>query len=123
IKMGEGNVSVGQEIDLTIIFKVGDRVNITGKSKGKGFQGVVKRHGFRGGSKTHGQSDRERAPGSIGQATTPGRVFKGKRMAGRMGNERICTRNLEIIEVYVNKLVVKGLVPGAISGIVEVKSV
>ena len=83
-----GEYEEGQVIDVSI-FSVGDKVDVTGTSKGKGFAGAVKRHGFRGGPKTHGQSDRWRATGSVGAGSTPGRVLKGKRMPGRMGNERV----------------------------------
>ena len=107
------------------IFKEGDSVKITAISKGKGFQGVVKRHGFGGGSVTHGQSDRLRAPGSIGASSYPSRVFKGQRMAGRTGGDRISVRNLKIVKVIPesNLLLVKGAVPGAISGVVEIYKV
>ena len=80
-------------------FTAGELVDVTGTSKGKGFQGGVKRHGFGGGPKTHGQSDRQRAPGSIGSSATPGRVFKGMKMAGHMGNERVTVQNLEVVRV------------------------
>ena len=98
-------------------------MDIVGTSKGKGFQGGVKRHGFRGGPKTHGQSDRTRAPGSIGSGTTPGRVLKGTRMAGRMGNERVTAKKLEVIQADPerNLLVVKGSVPGANGGLLMIK--
>lgn len=114
---GESDVDklkAGQKIFVSDVFNVGEKVRVSGISKGKGFAGVVKRHGFAGGPRTHGQSDRERAPGSIGQTTTPGRVYKGKRMAGRMGQDNISIDNLEVIEVNKQKniLVVKGLVPG-----------
>ncbi|MDQ7054009.1 MAG: 50S ribosomal protein L3 [candidate division KSB1 bacterium] len=111
----------GQEIKVDI-FQVGDRVKVTGISKGKGFQGVVKRHGFGGGPKTHGQSDRWRAPGSVGQASYPSRVFKGLRMAGRTGNDRVTVRNLEVVRVDVENhiLMVKGAVPGARNGLVYI---
>ena len=104
------------------IFKEGDNVKVSGISKGKGFQGVVKRHGFAGGVRTHGQSDRERAPGSIGGSSYPSRVFKGQRMAGRMGNDRITVRNLKVVKVYSdsNLILIKGAVPGAKSGLVEI---
>ena len=92
------------------------------QSKGKGFQGVVKRHGFAGGPKTHGQSDRHRAPGSIGSGTTPGRVYKGKRMAGRMGGDTITVQNLLVVDAGEDFIAVKGLVPGAINGYLVVKS-
>lgn len=103
---------VGMEVHAHQIFKPGDIVQVTGVSKGKGFAGVVKRHHFKGGPRTHGQSDRERAPGSIGQTTTPGRVYKGKRMAGRMGHERVTIKNLQVVDVLDDQLVIKGLVPG-----------
>lgn len=106
-------VEVGQQINVGI-FKTGDLVDITGFSKGKGFAGVVKRYHFAGGPKTHGQSDRHRAPGSIGATTSPGRVLKGKKMAGHMGNKRITARNLRVYETDEERdlLVVKGAVPG-----------
>jgi large subunit ribosomal protein L3 len=92
-------------------------------TKGKGYAGVVKRHGFRGGPKTHGQSDRHRAPGSIGASTTPGRVFKGTRMAGQMGNKRATVLNLTVVDIIPERdlLLVKGAVPGAKNGIVVVR--
>jgi len=104
------------------IFKEGDNVKVSGISKGKGFQGVVKRHGFAGGVRTHGQSDRERAPGSIGGSSYPSRVFKGQRMAGRMGNDRITVRNLKVMKVFSdsNLILIKGAVPGAKTGLVEI---
>jgi large subunit ribosomal protein L3 len=105
------------------IFEAGQKVDVTGTSKGKGFAGTVKRHGFAGGPKTHGQSDRLRAPGAIGGAASPGRVFKGMRMAGRMGNERKTVQNLEVVRVDPerNLLLVRGSVPGADNGLVLVK--
>lgn len=110
--------ALGDIIALDSVFKPGDIVSVTGTSKGKGFAGVVKRHGFRGGPKTHGQSDRERAPGSIGQSTTPGRVYKGKRMAGRMGSDTVTVANLSIVGVDSanNMLLIAGLVPGPTKG-------
>ncbi len=108
------SVQAGQKVDVDM-FKSGDSVNVTGTSKGKGFAGVVKRHHFAGGPKTHGQSDRHRAPGSIGATTSPGRVFKGMRMAGHMGNRRVTVRNLKVIDVDLahHLLLVKGAVPGS----------
>jgi large subunit ribosomal protein L3 len=105
------------------MFEVGEYVDVTGTSKGKGFAGVVKRHGFRGGPKTHGQSDRLRAPGSIGACTTPGRVFKGMRMAGRMGGERVTAQSLkvELVDPERNLLAVRGAVPGAKNGLVLIR--
>ena len=115
-------VQLGTQFDASL-FKGGEVVDIVGTSKGKGFQGGVKRHGFRGGPKTHGQSDRTRAPGSIGSGTTPGRVLKGTRMAGRMGNERITAKKLQVIQSDPerNLLLVKGSVPGANGGLLTIK--
>jgi large subunit ribosomal protein L3 len=116
------SVQVGQKIDVDM-FKPGDLLDVTGISKGKGFAGVVKRHHFAGGPKTHGQSDRHRAPGSIGATTSPGRVFKGTRMAGRMGDRRVTTRNLKVLEVDLARhlLLVRGAVPGARKGLLLIK--
>jgi large subunit ribosomal protein L3 len=113
---------VGDRVDVGQ-FKAGDMVNVTGVSRGKGFAGVVKRHHFAGGPKTHGQSDRHRAPGSVGATTTPGRVFKGLRMAGHMGNRRVTVRNLEVVEADPerNLLLVKGAVPGARNGLLLIR--
>ena len=107
-------VEVGQEIDASL-FQPGDKIDATGWSKGRGFAGGVKRHGFKGGPKTHGQSDRHRAPGSVGAGTSPGRVVKGHKMAGHMGNARVTVRNLEVVSVDPerNLLLLKGAVPGA----------
>jgi len=112
----------GQNIDVSL-FKSGDLVNVTGVSKGKGFAGTVKRHHFAGGPKTHGQSDRHRAPGSIGATTTPGRVLKGMRMAGHMGNRRATVCNLEVLEADParNLLLIKGAVPGMKNSIVLIR--
>jgi len=112
IKIGEVELYPGTELKPTTLFQKDQMVNVQGVSKGKGFQGVVKRHGFAGGPRTHGQSDRERAPGSIGQSTTPGRVYKGKRMAGRMGNDTITIKNLRVVEANETQIMIKGLVPG-----------
>ena len=119
--LGDKTFKTGQDVKANDMFAVGDIVAVSGISKGKGFQGVVKRHAFKGGSKTHGQSDRQRAPGSIGMTTTPGRVFKGKRMAGRMGNERITVQGLRVIEVSPKGILVKGVVPGTVTGLLEVR--
>jgi large subunit ribosomal protein L3 len=117
-----GATESGQTVDVSL-FKAGDLVNVTGVSKGKGFAGVVKRHHFAGGPKTHGQSDRHRAPGSIGSTTTPGRVFKGMRMAGHMGNRRVTVCNLEVFKTDParNLLLVKGAVPGMRNGLVLIR--
>ena len=123
------DLEVGQQLNVDLFTK-GEKVDVTVGairgtmgSKGKGFAGVVKRHGFAGGPKTHGQSDRHRAPGSIGASTTPGRVFKGTRMAGHMGNKRRTVLNLEVVDVLPerNVLLVRGGVPGAKNGIVVVR--
>jgi large subunit ribosomal protein L3 len=115
-------VEAGQKIDVSL-FKAGDMVDITGTSKGKGFAGGVKRYHFRGGPKTHGQSDRHRAPGSIGSTTTPGRVYKGLRMAGHMGNRRATVSNLEVMKADParNLLLVKGAVPGMVNGLLLIR--
>ena len=112
----EGGVKLGQDILIGGVFKEGDFVDAIGKSKGKGFQGVVKRHGFGGvGESTHGQHNRERAPGSIGACSFPSRVFKGLRMAGRTGNQRVKILNLRVLKIYPenNLVLVSGAVPGA----------
>jgi len=107
------------------VFKKGDRVDVIGISKGRGFAGVVKRYHFKGGPRTHGQSDRLRGPGSLGSGTTPGRVFKGKRGPGRMGNQRVTSSNLRVILVDKerNLLAVNGSVPGPKRGIVMIKEI
>jgi len=112
----------GAQLSVDQVFAPGDRIRVTGTSKGKGFAGVVKRHGFRGGPRTHGQSDRERAPGSIGMTTTPGRVFKGKKMAGRMGTDTVTVKNLTVVAVdpEAQTLTIKGLVPGGKNGLLIV---
>lgn len=110
----EDEMKLGDEVNLSI-FEEGGFVDVVGTSKGKGFQGVVKRHGFGGvGGQTHGQHNRLRAPGSIGAASTPSRVFKGMRMAGRTGGDRVTASNLQIMKIMADKnlIVVKGSVPG-----------
>jgi len=119
---GFDDKKVGDVVDASL-FQEGEFVDVSGTSKGKGFQGVVKRHGFAGvGGATHGQHNRLRAPGSIGAASTPSRVMKGMRMAGQMGNVRVTTENLEVIKVYSDKnlIVVKGSIPGAKGSIVTI---
>lgn len=109
------DLKVGDEVNVKL-FTEGEYVDVTGTSKGKGFQGVVKRHGFAGvGQSTHGQHNRLRAPGSIGAGSDPSRVFKGMRMAGRMGGDQVTVQNLQVLKVdeEQNLLVVKGAVPGA----------
>jgi large subunit ribosomal protein L3 len=115
-------IQVGDKVDVGL-FEVGDLVDVTGISKSKGFAGVVKRHHFAGGPKTHGQSDRHRHPGSIGASATPSRVFKGMRMAGHMGNDRVTARHLEVFQSDPerNLLLVKGAVPGDKDGLLLIK--
>ena len=115
-------LEVGQKVDVSI-FKPGDIVDVIGISKGRGFAGGVKRHHFSGGPITHGQSDRQRAPGAIGSTTFPGRVWKGLRMAGHMGNARATVRGLEVVEANPEKnlLLVRGAVPGAKDGVLLIK--
>jgi large subunit ribosomal protein L3 len=115
-------VKEGDKVDVSQ-FEVGKRVDVVGFSKGKGFAGTMKRHNFRGGPKTHGQSDRGRAPGSIASTTTPGRVFKGKKMSGHMGNERVSSQNLKVVLVDAEKnlIGVNGSVPGPRGGLVVIK--
>lgn len=116
------DIKVGQKLGAEL-FKPGDRVHVTGTSKGRGFAGVVKRHGFAGGPKTHGQSDRHRAPGSIGSGTTPGRILKGLRMAGHMGDRRVTVRNLEVVESNPARgiVLVRGAVPGSRDGLIQIR--
>jgi large subunit ribosomal protein L3 len=125
IRMADAEVlpAVGDVIKASEIFKPGDVINVTGISKGKGYAGGVKRYHFRGGPRTHGQSDRERAPGAIGSGTTPGRVIKGKRMAGRMGQEQVTVTNLKIVAVDDKFVLVKGLVPGSRNTLLTLKKV
>ena len=109
-------------ININDVFTAGDKIKVTGISKGKGFAGVMKRHGFKGGPKTHGQSNRPRHPGSIGQTTTPGRVYKGKKMAGHMGNAQVTVKNLSVFAVKPeeNLLLIQGLVPGNKKGLLKI---
>jgi large subunit ribosomal protein L3 len=113
---------VGDLIDVNA-FKIGDRVDVIGISKGKGFAGVVKRHHFKGGPKTHGQSDRERHPGAIGSTTTPGHIKKGLKMAGHMGSQQVTAQRLEVMKIDParNLLLIKGAVPGSDNGLVLIK--
>jgi large subunit ribosomal protein L3 len=121
----EPEAKVGDQIKVSDIFNVGDVVAVSGVSKGKGFAGVVKRHHFRGGPRTHGQSDRERAPGSIGQTTTPGRVYRGKKMAGRMGGEKVTVKNLHIISINSesNEIEISGQVPGNPGSLISINKI
>jgi large subunit ribosomal protein L3 len=123
LPQGEGDdLEAGAELKVDM-FEAGERVDVTGTSKGKGFAGVVKRHNFRTQDASHGNSLSHRAPGSIGQCQTPGRVFKGKKMSGHMGDERVTTQNLEVVRVDAerNLLLIKGAVPGAAGGTVMVR--
>ena len=116
------SMEVGQTLDCGI-FEVGDIVSVTGISKGKGFAGTVKRHNFKGGPKTHGQSDRHRAPGSIGAGSSPGRVWKGTKMSGHMGSERVTQKGLRIVKVDAkdNILEVQGSVPGSVKSMIMIE--
>jgi large subunit ribosomal protein L3 len=123
VRNGEDDgLAEGQEIKVDVFTK-GERVDVIGVSKGRGFAGAIKRHGFHRQPKTHGQSDRERAPGSVGSTTTPGRTYPGQRMAGRMGNDRVTSENLLVVVVDAerNLLAVRGSVPGAKGTIVMIK--
>jgi len=115
-------LKTGDIIDVSQ-FKPGDKIDIIGVSKGKGFAGVVKRHHFKGGSKTHGQSDRQRAPGAIGSTTTPGHVWKGLRMAGHLGDYKVTAQNLEVhsADIARNLLLIEGAVPGAKNSLVIIR--
>lgn len=115
-------LNVGEELNVSL-FNEGDKVTVTGYTKGKGFQGVMRRHGFGGvGGTTHGQSDRLRAPGSIGASSFPSRVFKGQRMAGRTGNSKKTLKSVKIIKIISDKnlILVKGSIPGAINSLIEI---
>jgi large subunit ribosomal protein L3 len=122
LRVREVDVEEGELIQADV-FEVGDWVDIVGLSKGRGFAGVVKRHGFGGGPKTHGQSDRQRAPGSIGACATPGRVWKGMRMAGRMGDAIVTAQSqrVEVVDPERNLLAVCGGVPGSKGGLLVIK--
>ena len=119
---GADSINVGDEIKADV-FAEGDRVDVTGVSKGKGFAGAMKRHGFHGGPKSHGQSDRQRSPGSSGSGTTPGRVYKGKRRPGHMGDVQVTSSHIRIamVDPERNLIAVQGSVPGAKGGTVVIK--
>ena len=115
LREGEGeDIEIGQTFDASL-FEVGEKVNVTGVTRGRGFAGTVRRHGFHGGPKTHGQSDRHRAPGSIGAGSTPGKVIKGQKMSGHMGNTKVTTKYLEVVQTNPerNLVLIKGSIPGA----------
>ena len=119
---GVEDLELGQQVKVDL-FELGEKVDVVGTSKGKGFQGTMKRHGFHGGPRTHGQSDRARAPGSIGAGTYPGKVFKGKKMAGHMGAVRVTVKNLEVVVVDPERglMFLKGGVPGAPNGLLVIR--
>jgi len=127
IRVADANVDelpkAGEFLKVVDVLQPGDIIQVTGTSKGKGFAGGVKRYHFRGGPATHGQSDRHRAPGSIGSGTTPGRVYKGKRMAGKMGNDRVTVKNLEVIAIDDEHVYIKGLVPGVRKGLLLIQKI
>jgi len=122
VRNGEVDVEEGQQITVDV-FEKGERVDVIGTSKGRGFAGTIKRHHFKRQPKTHGASDRVRAPGSVGSATTPGRTLPGQRMAGHMGNDRVTAQNVEVIVVDAERhlIAVRGSIPGAKGGVVMVK--
>jgi len=123
VRVDDPNVyELGQKLGAEL-FEEGEIVDVVGTSKGRGFAGGVKRHHFHGGPKTHGQSDRHRAPGSIGSGTTPGRVRKGLRMAGHMGDERVTVKNLKVFESNPARgiLLIEGAVPGGVNGLLRIR--
>ena len=123
-EMSEKELSAGDTVSIEDVFEVGEIIDVTGTSKGKGFQGVVKRHGFRGvGDATHGQHNRQRHPGSIGAGSDPSRVFKGMRMGGRMGTDRVTVKNLKILRIMAeqNAILIGGAIPGPKNGLVELR--
>ena len=119
----DGEFEVGQVLDVSQ-FEVGQQVKVTGRSKGKGFAGVVTRYGFKGKNSTHGTPDRVRHGGSIGQGTTPGKVWKGKKMSGQMGNVQVSTKGLDIVRIDSerNLLFLKGAVPGGVNGFIDIQT-
>jgi large subunit ribosomal protein L3 len=123
VRFDEQDLEVGSDLAVTV-FNEGERVDVSGISRGLGFQGGMKRHNFRGANKTHGQSDRWRAPGSIGQSSDPSRVFKGVRMAGRMGREKVTVQNLQIVKIIgdQNLMLVRGSVPGHRGALLKIRT-
>lgn len=121
--VGDHELKVGDKVSIDQVLSVGDIVGVATKTKGTGFTGVMKRWNFAGGPRTHGQSDRERAPGSIGQGTTPGRVWKGKKMAGRDGNLRVSQLNLQVVKIdnEANQIWLSGSTPGPRGSLLEIK--
>lgn len=124
VELDDNSMNIGDKVTPSLLTDV-KKVSVTGMTKGKGFQGVMKRWGFHGGNRTHGQSDRMRHPGSIGMRTTPGRVFPGHKMGGRMGNDKQTTKNLKLITVDETQgiIAVKGAVPGNTGALVIIKAV
>ncbi len=123
-EMSDKELSAGDTVSIEDVFEEGEIIDVSGTSKGKGFQGVVKRHGFRGvGDATHGQHNRQRAPGSIGAGSDPSRVFKGMRMGGRMGTDRVTVKNLTILRIISeqNAVLIGGAIPGPKNGLVELR--
>jgi len=122
---GESELKVGQKLEMDQVLTAGDLVKVAARSKGRGFTGVMKRWGFKGGPRTHGQSDRQRAPGSIGQRTDPGRVWRGKKMAGRSGGQQTTIKNLAIAKVdKANQQVfIRGLIPGHKKSLIKIKKI
>ncbi len=124
--VSEEPVELGQNLTIADVFTEGETVDVVGTSKGKGFQGVVKRHGFAGvNDATHGQHNRQRAPGSIGQASYPGKVLKGTKMGGRTGGDRVTVMNLNVVRILADQhlMLVKGAVPGPTNGLLEIRKV
>jgi large subunit ribosomal protein L3 len=119
----QGDFAAGQVLDVSQ-FEVGQQVTVTGRSKGKGFAGVVKKYNFRGKNATHGTPDRVRHGGSIGQGTTPGKVWKGKKMPGQMGNATVSTKGLDVVRIDSerNLLFIKGAIPGGVNGIIDIQT-
>lgn len=122
VQIGETHIPVGSEIKPELLFQIGQIVNVSGISKGKGFRSGVQRYNFRGGPATHGQSDRHRAPGSVGATTTPGRVFKGQRMAGQTGKSRVTIQNLTVLGTTEDSILISGLIPGSKGTRIEVRT-
>ncbi len=123
-EMSEAELTAGDAVNIEDVFEEGEIIDVTGTSKGKGFQGVVKRHNFRGvNDATHGQHNRQRAPGAIGAGSDPSRVFKGMRMAGRTGGDRITVKNLSVLQIMAdqNAILIGGAIPGPKNGLVELR--
>jgi len=124
VRLGSAEELRAGDVWTVDIFKPGEKVRVTGISKGKGFQGAVRRHHFRGGPKSHGQSDRQRSPGSVGASSYPARTFRGQRMAGHMGDQKVTQRNVKVVNIDIenNLILLKGAVPGARNGLVIIRN-